>query len=77
MDSQEEIIVPVQSYYKWQMAYAYGIDIKTFCTWLLPFMVELNKIGYKDHCKILSPVIVKLIFEKLGSPHIMPKRKKI
>ncbi|HWY13348.1 MAG TPA: hypothetical protein VN026_18610 [Bacteroidia bacterium] len=74
---QEEENIPVQAYYKWQLAFSYEISVETFIIWLNPFNKELKVLGYKDNCKILSPVIVKFIFEKIGTPSKKPlKRKK-
>ncbi len=53
-----------QSYFKYQLADAANVNIKTFNRWLMNDTQELQKLGFKNGDKLLNPAIVKFLCEK-------------
>lgn len=50
--------------YKYELARAAGVGMKTFRRWLNESFEELNKFGYKHSDSILCPGAVKFMCEK-------------
>jgi hypothetical protein len=63
--------IPVRTYAKSQLADLYNVHRRTFSRWLMPFIGELEKIGYRKTMQTLPPVIVAFIFTHLGEPETM------
>lgn len=53
-----------QSFYKYQLANAANVSLKTLNRWLKNDTEELQKRGLKKTDKLLNPSIVKFICEK-------------
>jgi len=53
-----------QSFYKYQLANAANVSLKTLNRWLKNDTEEIQKLGFKDGDKLLNPAIVKFICEK-------------
>ena len=53
-----------QSFYKYQLANATNVSLKTLNRWLKNDTEELQKRGLKKTDKLLNPAIVKFICEK-------------
>lgn len=71
---------PYKAYYKYEIAYLYEISVKTLIAKLTIFEDELKELDYHRNQKIFTVNQTKLIFRKLGRPHlngrsIIPKKR--
>jgi hypothetical protein len=63
----EERSVPVRAYFKYELAALYGVSMPTFVKYINMFLPEFEAIGYNKRMQRLTPKMVALVFEKLGS----------
>ena len=66
---------PVITYSKEQIAAMYKISVRTLCKWLKTHEDGLKELGYRNHCKLVFPRIVRYIFENFGYPDYENYRK--
>jgi len=72
-DNDMELRIPIDTYLKSQLAYAYGVCIKTLKKWLLKHGITFAE----SNAKYFTPEQVRQIFEALDPPARMPSKSTI
>jgi hypothetical protein len=60
--------VRVRHYYKYELATLYGISQETLVAEINRFLPEFEQMGYQKNKKLLNPLQVQLLFQKIGPP---------
>lgn len=49
---------------KGELAAVFGVSIRTLNRWMAKFNAELSELGYSKNCHVLTPKVVKFLFDR-------------
>ena len=56
---------PMKAMSKSELAQRAGVSVNTLRSWMVPYAEELKKMGLRPNQKVMPPIIVKFLAEKL------------